>query len=229
MPDWESTASNNSGSDRQCPLCRSQETELFHHDSTREYVQCCVCRVVFVPPNYFLSTEDEKAVYDYHENDPSDKGYRSFLNRLAVPLLECLSPASHGLDFGAGPGPTLSVILQEAGHRVDIYDPFYAADRSVFERQYDFITATEVVEHLHRSGEELYRLWSLLKPGGVLALMTRHLRSHESFQSWHYKTDPTHVVFYCDDTWQWLADYWKSTVVRPHPDVVLFTKHAAAP
>ena len=185
----------------------------------------CMSGLFLFRRDYFLSAADEKAVYDYHENDPSDEGYRSFLNRLAVPLLERLSPDSHGLDFGSGPGPTLSVMLQEAGHHVDIYDPFYAADERVFDRQYDFIMATEVVEHLHQPGEELNRLWNCLEPGGILGLMTRHLRSHESFENWHYKTDPTHVVFYCDDTWQWLANHWDASLTRPHTDVVLFGKN----
>ena len=191
----------------------------------REYMQCGECKVVYVPPKYFLSAEDEKAIYDYHQNDPADEGYRNFLNRLAGPMLDVLPPSSYGLDFGSGPGPTLSVMFQEAGHHVDIYDPFYAADEKVFDQKYDFITATEVVEHLHQPGKELQRLWQHLKPGGILGLMTRHLRSHETFANWHYKTDPTHVVFYCDETWEWLAGRWNTILVRPHADVALILKH----
>ena len=83
------------------------------------------------------------------------RGYRAFLNRLAKPLKERLSPNSLGLDFGAGPGPTLSLMLQEAGHEMSIYDPFFSKNPSAMNQVYDFITATEVVEHLHHPGREL--------------------------------------------------------------------------
>jgi len=31
-----------------------------------------------------------------------------------------IAPISLGLDFGSGPGPTLSLMLEEQGHRVAI-------------------------------------------------------------------------------------------------------------
>jgi hypothetical protein len=213
--------------DELCPLCGHTQVEPFHQDQVRCYVCCSRCRLVFVPSEFFLSADDEKAIYDYHENDPSDQGYRGFLSRLAEPMLNMLTPASCGLDFGSGPGPTLSVMFEEAGHRMAIYDPFYAPNAAVFDRTYDFISATEVVEHLHRPGPELDRLWKCLRPGGLLGLMTRQLREHEDFARWHYIKDPTHVAFYCDETWQWLAAKWDAGLVRPHPDVALFRKSAS--
>ena len=46
---------------------------------------------------------------------------------------------------------------------MSLYDPFFFPDRTRLSRRYDFITATEVVEHLHRPGEELERLWAMLR------------------------------------------------------------------
>ena len=71
--------------------------------------------------------------------------------------------------------------------------------------QYDFICATEVVEHLHHPGQELARLWALLGPGGWLGVMTKLVRDHAAFAGWHYKNDPTHVCFFSEMTWQWWA------------------------
>ena len=34
------------------------------------------------------------------------------------PLLARLGPASHGLDYGCGPGPALATMLREEGHGV---------------------------------------------------------------------------------------------------------------
>ena len=49
---------------------------------------------------------------------------------------------------------------------MEIFDPFYAPDSKVLEQQYDFITTTEVLEHLHHPRSELDQLWSCLKPRG---------------------------------------------------------------
>jgi 2-polyprenyl-3-methyl-5-hydroxy-6-metoxy-1,4-benzoquinol methylase len=160
---------------------------------------------VFVPSTYYLDRAAERAEYDLHRNTVDDPGYRAFLSRLALPLIACLAPGSSGLDFGCGPGPALAAMLREAGHRVSLYDSFYQPERSVLDLRYDFICATEVVEHLHQPGAELSRLWSLLKPGGVLGIMTKLVRGREAFAGWHYKNDPTHVCFFSEQTWHWWA------------------------
>lgn len=209
-----------------CPLCFSVESAFFHRDKQREYLCCTLCALVFVPAQSHLSKADEKSYYDLHQNTPLDTGYRTFLERLSKPLLQQLKPASQGLDFGSGPGPTLSLILEEAGHRVALYDPFYAPDEGVFTRQYDFITSSEVVEHLQAPGRELKRLWALLKPGGVLAIMTKRVFDEAAFARWHYKNDPTHIVFFSEQTFQWLGKQWQVDAVFHGTDVVLFNKPA---
>ena len=143
-----------------CPLCQAKDTLKIYTDKDREYRQCQICQLIFVPPNFFLSTDDEKARYDTHQNSPEDLKYRAFLSRLFIPIQDRLAPGSYGLDFGSGPGPTLSVIFEEAGHSMAIYDHFYAQNPAVLDTPYDFITATEVVEHLHHPKQELDRLWT---------------------------------------------------------------------
>ncbi|WP_416139979.1 class I SAM-dependent methyltransferase [Halomonas sp. HK25] len=208
-----------------CPLCASDDTACYHRDARREYHQCHRCALVFVPPAFRLGPEEERAVYDQHENSPDDPGYRRFLSRLCDPLRERLAPGARGLDFGAGPGPTLSVMFEEAGHPMAIYDPFYALDAGVFEQTYDFITATEVVEHLFEPGRELSRLVGLLRPGGWLGLMTKRVTDRGAFAGWHYILDPTHVAFFSEATFRWLADELGMTVAFPAADVVLLQKH----
>ncbi|MEZ5569596.1 MAG: class I SAM-dependent methyltransferase [Halioglobus sp.] len=186
-----------------CPLCIGLELFDYGSDRRRRYLQCLNCKLVFVPAAYHLSADEERAVYDLHENGEDDPGYRRFLSRFAQPLLARLPPAAQGLDFGCGPGPALARMLREAGCRVALYDPFYAPDARVLSRQYDFVAATEVVEHLYRPGHELARLWSLLKPGGWLACMTKLVRNRKAFERWHYRNDPTHVCFFSEATWRW--------------------------
>jgi len=188
-----------------CPLCDGRTIEPFYEDKRRPYLRCCRCALVFVPPAYYLDRSAERAEYDLHCNALNDPGYRAFLSRLALPLTARLAPGSCGLDFGCGPGPALAAMLREAGHEVSVYDSFYQPERSVLNRQYDFICATEVVEHLHQPGTELSRLWSLLNPGGVLGIMTKLVLGPEAFAGWHYKNDPTHVCFFSEQTWHWWA------------------------
>ena len=209
--------------DRLCPLCRASQGRPFYRDS-REYFRCPVCTLVFVLPCQFLSSKEEKSVYDLHYNSADDPGYRRFLARLFGPLSQRLAPNSCGLDFGSGPGPTLSVMFEEAGHSMEIYDPFFAPETIALQRKYDFIVASEVVEHLHDPRRELDRLWSCLKPNGLLGIMTKRVIDRDAFSRWHYKNDPTHVCFFSTATFQWLADHWRSTLTFPDKDVVLFTK-----
>lgn len=207
-----------------CPLCDSGATEGFYRDRRRPYRRCGCCELVFVPPAHYLDREAEKAEYDLHDNRVDDPGYRRFLSRLAEPLLERLPAAAQGLDFGCGPGPALAAMLEEAGHSVALYDAFYYPDDRALECVYDFICATEVVEHLHHPGPELARLWRCLRPGGWLGVMTKLVRDRESFAGWHYKSDPTHVCFFSERTWQWWAARQGAKLELIGVDVILLRK-----
>lgn len=207
-----------------CPLCRSLQADAFHRDRQRDYYRCQICRLVFVPPKHYIRREEEKAEYDRHQNRPDDPGYRQFLSRLFIPLQERLAPGSQGLDFGSGPGPTLSVMLTEAGHDVALYDPFYAHHPDVLTRRYDFVTASEVVEHLHHPGLELDRLYGLLKPGGLLGIMTKQVIDHTRFANWHYINDPTHVCFFSNATFAWLTGRWGARLDFVTRDVIIIRK-----
>jgi hypothetical protein len=207
-----------------CTLCHSDSTEDYHADSRRLYRQCRRCRLVFVPHNQHLSEEQEKAEYDLHRNRPQDTGYRRFLSRVFIPMTARLPVSAQGLDFGCGPGPTLSVMFAEAGYSMDVYDKFYAMDRKVFGRLYDFITCTEVVEHLAAPGETLNTLFAMLNPGGWLGVMTKMVIDQPSFATWHYKNDMTHVAFFSRETFQWLAGKWRCHLEFIGNDVILLQK-----
>jgi SAM-dependent methyltransferase len=205
-----------------CPLCTQNTASLFYQDSSRQYLRCSVCDLTFVPSHFHLSGTDEKAVYDQHQNSPDDHGYRRFLNRIFEPLQLRLLPGSSGLDFGSGPGPTLSVMFAESGHDVVIYDPYYAPHVELLNRQYDFVTASEVVEHFCRPLQDFERMWACVKPGGLLGIMTKRAGNPEAFANWHYKNDPTHVSFYSQETFFWLADVWNAKLEVLCDDVVVF-------
>jgi len=207
-----------------CPLCAGTACKKYYQDKNRNYVQCSECGLVFVPQRFHLSKEEEKAIYDLHENDPQDGGYQKFLSRLTEPLVQRLPPNQHGLDFGCGPGPTLSIMLQRAGHRVDLYDPFYHNDLLVFSRTYDFICATEVVEHLREPSEAFAALFAMLKPGGWLGLMTKMVIDQKAFSRWHYIRDATHICFYSRHTFATIAQRFSAELQFVADDVILLHK-----
>jgi len=207
-----------------CPLCANAHTYFYHQDTRRRYQQCYRCHLVFVPPGDRLPAAAEKAHYDRHENDPDDPRYRRFLTRLFAPVCERLAPPAKGLDFGSGPGPTLSLMFTETGYEMVIYDPFYAQDTQALNTTYDFITASEVAEHLYAPGEVLTRLLRLLKPGGWLGLMTKLVKDQHAFSRWHYKLDPTHVCFFSRDTFHWWAAHSGCAVDFIGQDVILLHK-----
>ncbi len=207
-----------------CPLCHCKRVGVYHTDDTRRYLRCGSCRLVFVPERFWLSIEDEKAVYDLHRNDPLDQGYRRFLERLCTPLLERLETGQRGLDFGCGPGPALSLMLREHGHHMDLFDPLYHDNPEVFSKTYDFICATEVVEHLRRPGHIFAILFAMLRKGGWLGIMTKMVLNREAFSHWHYIRDLTHICFFSRDTFEYLSDRFGARIHFVGDDTVLFEK-----
>ncbi|WP_372639550.1 class I SAM-dependent methyltransferase [Ancylomarina sp.] len=207
-----------------CPLCRSENTSFYYEGESREYYSCIDCGLVFVPQVFFITYEAEKVKYDQHENFPDDLVYQDYLKQIMNPVLDRISEGASGLDFGSGPGPTLSKMFESRGFQTDIYDAYFAPNEEVFNKSYDFITACEVVEHLHKPQMELDRLFGLLKPNGVLAIKTQILSSKEEFPTWYYKRDMTHVCFFSDQSMRFLADKWKVEMVSVKSNVVLFIK-----
>jgi hypothetical protein len=214
-----------------CLLCNAGEVDVhFEHEDprygTRTYWCCGQCGLIFLEPSQRLKPEDEKARYDTHQNDPNDEGYVGFLKRLAIPLSERLQPGQQGLDFGCGPGPTMSVILGEKGFEVEDYDPFYFPDHSLLDKAYDFISCSEVVEHLFEPRKEFQRLDNMLLSNSYLGIMTEFSTDPDQFSDWWYHRDPTHVCFYSVKTFDWIAS-WKNWLRSyPQKNVVIFQKSA---
>ena len=207
-----------------CPLCYSEPIRQFAIINSNTYWRCDVCHLTFLSSESYLSPEDELVRYLLHENSPEDCHYRQFLSRLTDHLIPKLQPGAKGLDFGSGPGPTLSVMLEEAGFFMDIYDPYFAADTAPLERKYDFITCTETVEHFYHPAKEFHRFDQMLRCGGWLGIMTEMLASDADFAGWWYHREPTHVCFYKQETMEWIATRYGWKVEYPRKNITLFHK-----
>ena len=211
-----------------CPLCQHNETQLLLSDKHREYWHCDQCDLIFVPPQFFLSKEDEKARYQHHHNDPADKKYCDFLGRIIPPMLPRLPVHASGLDFGCGPFPddmsALALLFERAGFSMSLYDPFFVPDTTPLNQTYDFIVTTEAIEHFYRPCDELDTLFNLLKPNGTLGIMTRRHDSTDDFASWTYKEDLSHVCFFSKHSFRWIAKQWSAELEFIDDDIIVLHK-----
>jgi cyclopropane fatty-acyl-phospholipid synthase-like methyltransferase len=102
----------------------------------------------------------------------------------------------------------LSEILSRSGYTTDIYDKYFFRKKPCPEDmpKYNIITSTEVFEHIRHPLLILKFLKKLLKPGGIIALMTLFAPDDvDSFKNWWYLRDSTHISFYSINTFTMLA------------------------
>lgn len=194
---------------RTCSICKN-ETWSFHHDIFHvDYFVCDHCAFIFKDPEALLSEEDELKIYESHENSIEDPTYVAYFKRF---LEEAVFPFSRsgkkGLDFGSGPSPVLSMILErDYGYDMDIYDLFYAPEKIYEGKSYDLITCTEVIEHLEDPLVQFQIMKEALNENGLLAIMTQfHQNDVKHFRSWHYMRDRSHIAFYRRKTLKKIAE-----------------------
>jgi len=219
-----------------CPLCGGQQLVLCHtHQrapiANRQFWHCQTCDLIHVPSTQHWSPEAERELYDQHQNDPHDVGYRNFLNQLVKPLLHQLhahgkTPISqlHALDFGCGPAPTVSKMLAAHGLCTADYDLYYAHKPQLLEAHYQVITSTEVFEHLSAPAAVIDQLLSCLTPAGLLAIMTKPWHDIAQFKTWHYINDPTHIVFYHRKTLAWIARQFSLKLLYQQQSVTIWQR-----
>jgi hypothetical protein len=213
---------------KNCPLCQeSGGVHFFHHEKLqRDFYQCENCELIFVDREQLISNSDERGRYDLHDNDIESDGYKYFLNRLVIPMQKLIpNKNSLGLDFGEGCNPILRGLFAEAGLKnMDGFDPFYNNDLDVFNRRYDFISCSEVLEHINNPSVDISRLITLLNVKGILGISTGLYGSQIDFKSWYYINDITHINIFTDKTVQFLAKMFNLEVKLLAKDLFIFEK-----
>lgn len=207
-----------------CPLCDSTNVDFYHEDKKRKYLQCNHCQLVFVPKSHHLSAEQEKAEYDKHENSLNDAGYLRFLSRMTVAMNDKLKAGSKGLDLGSGVAPVLANEMERLGHKMAIYDLYYHPAPDVLEQCYDFVTCTEVIEHIAEPNTFIQQTLSMLNANSYLGFMTKLVIDKDRFRNWHYKNDPTHICFYSKSTFEFIAQQHNLNLEFIGQDVILLQK-----
>jgi SAM-dependent methyltransferase len=222
-----------------CLLCRRESLtpfctqtsnipwHLYSPDSARHnqvnFFQCQQCKLIIKDPAVRCNAEQEKRHYEKHNNDLSDPGYREHLLRLVNPMVELIKKDAVGLDYGCGPIISIGALFQEQGIRCDSYDPiFFATENLLKQSSYDFITCCEVVEHFKAPEQEFENLAGMLRPSGKLIISTH--TPPDFFEDWWYQRDPTHIVFYSDLTFGWIAHKWGFDLAKLDRNLFLLTK-----
>jgi Methyltransferase domain len=188
-----------------CLLCNQSVLESFEVDRPKTKLwHCKDCFFIFKDPDHHVSNEREKTRYLEHNN--GDLGHQNFLQPVVQLIQTQLAKSCVGLDWGCGPVAVLQKMLIEAGYNhTHIYDPYFAP-RSWSHEKYDFITMTEVIEHMKSPKKDFEVLKAILKTQGSLIVMSDfwNLEILEDmkgfFQRWYYRQDPTHVAFYSQET-----------------------------
>jgi hypothetical protein len=212
------------GGDDYCPLCGAPSPfDRVVDVRKRRHCICGRCKLIFVESEFLPAREVERERYAKHRNGLEDAGYVAFLRQAIDPVLPLLSPSMRGLDYGCGHTPTLFRLLEAAGLRCGNYDPFFYPDWPA--GTFDYLFATEVVEHFFRPAAEWPRMASLLKPGGLLTVMTAPWEDLDAFRAWGYASDETHVVFYHRRTLEWIFEaFGFEELDRSNPRVSVLRK-----
>ena len=128
------------------------------------------------------------------------------------------------LDYGCGEPPVLVMMLRERGFRAEGWDLHFSPDAAPLERAYDFVTCSETAEHFRRPLIEFERFDRLLRPGGILGVMTQMLEDWSAFGDWHYRFDATHICYYSPRTMRWIAGRFGWGMSFPREHVTIFRK-----
>lgn len=196
---------------KECPLCLDSNTQLFFtkKKSEKNYWQCQVCQMIHLDKEYILNSAEEFEHYQTHNNDIHDPRYQKFVSDITDYVQEKISSSAIGLDFGAGPGPVITHVLEKSGYRVEVYDPFFNPQDEVLKSRYDFIVSCEVIEHFNNPAKEFSTLSNLLNEGAALILKSHFYKNDIHFPSWYYHADPTHICFYQEETFHWIKEKYQ--------------------
>ncbi len=196
-----------------CIICKSETYEIDDKQFQIIYHRCMKCGFIFQGSKYHVSFEQERKIYEYHNNSIDDQGYVGMFNKF-IDSFESFVSGKDLLEFGSGPEPVFSEIMRRKGYLVTMFDLHYHNDESYLNKTYDVITSTEVFEHFKNPIEEMEKLVPLLRSGGVLAIMTNFPKDDNHFLDWWYRRDETHISFYTLESFEYIGKKYGLDIVH---------------
>ncbi len=213
-----------------CPLCSNTAYREKYLLGKYRLMECTECSLVRL--EHDLSNEQIKKVYrnNYFQSRDDEIGYKNYLaaeNALRLTfkkrvgrIIRRIGKTDFSLlDVGAGYGFFVSECLRAGIHAegVELSTEATAFARDKLKvpviqtaledftsiKQYDVLTAWDVIEHLEAPDQFLRKAAVLLKPGGHLFLTTGDIDSAVakiSGKSWHLFNLPEHLFFFSTTT-----------------------------
>lgn len=192
-----------------CPVCKSLVTGYAHQKLKNLYHICSNCEFIFKDSTQIPTDDVAFTQYQTHKNSKEDECYIEYLYHFINITLKPFTQiqGETGLEFGSGPSPVLAELLSKReGATMENYDLYYAPEKCYEGKRYDFITSTEVIEHIENPLELFQFFKTHLNPGGILAVMTNFSEPTEDFlDKWHYLRDVTHISFYNPKNLEYIA------------------------
>ncbi len=179
-----------------CRLCQSESCSPFCSDKSRSYIRCNDCQLIFVPPEAFITADEEKKRYALHDNTPDNIEYVHYLKNVAEELHRIPLTSPKVLDYGSGPEKVLTDILLKKGVDCTAFDPLYDIVFEIENNIFDIVILCEVVEHMRDIRKEAALIKTILKPQGYVMIRTELFREGVDFVNWWYLRDPTHINFF---------------------------------
>ncbi len=206
-----------------CPLCSSPRCDRVDDDGLRVFVKCAACSLVFVPEEYHVSGDAERARYALHDNTETNAGYVRFLSEVADVAGKAVPDGVRFLDYGCGPNAVLAGILRGRGWVCDTFDPLYGYPGEDLAPGYGMIILCEVIEHLRDLRASLEDVARLLDAAGAVAVRTRCYPGTGRFSAWWYARDSTHINFFSPEALETAAGILGKTALKTGcPDIHLF-------
>jgi 2-polyprenyl-3-methyl-5-hydroxy-6-metoxy-1,4-benzoquinol methylase len=183
--------------------------------------------LVFVPREFWLNADEERARYAHHDNSPLNEGYVEYLGQVADAVARLGVDKARVLDFGSGERAVLAKILRQRGFDCVAYDPLYGQGQAALRDRYDVVVLCEVIEHLRDLRAEILSLKQCLGAGGRIVVRTQCYPSVAGVASWWYARDATHLNFFAERTLEFAAGLCGLRCLRTNePDIFVWTREA---
>jgi len=211
-----------------CKVCNAKTTLIEDVKKKLFYYRCMDCGFVYLDDSHRVNSMEEKRKYDQHNNSLENEGYvQMFEDFIELSIAPYLANIKKVLDFGSGPEPVFSKLLERRGLEVEIYDLYYSPQKVYEGNRYDLITSTEVFEHLSKPLETLELLVAHLNSNGYIVLMTKFPpKEDKAFLDWWYRRDPTHISFFTPKSFEVMAEKVGLKVLKTiNENIIVFQKN----
>jgi hypothetical protein len=208
-----------------CPLCKCPNSHLVLKGPLFSLAKCEICGLYYKYKEFWLSESLEKDRYLRHQNSAEDPNYIKYFEPIVDLIMNNHDSSEVGLDFGCGNSQTLANILGHKGLRCESYDLYFFNKPALLEESYNFVVASEVIEHLRSPAEFWQQLSDLMKNSGKTYIRTKCAPDRD-LEKWWYLRDSTHICFYTPETFNWISERMNLTwVFASDRDITIWQKN----